>query len=281
MQICKRLLYAGILSLSLFLLNGQTMPEMPEFPEISAPTLGSGFYKPKIPYYPKAKNPTTESENSSEKDKNETVLTDGTTTTDLLSSILNTNDFLTAQDITSLSNAGSLSSLSGLLGTNTSSDNLSNNLLLQQILQSLEELKAEKKEEITAGTTESLKVHAPSVLRFKINNYNIKDSLTTVYISSQENDGSFLMTADRRYIADKKVRNETFYLLFKTKENSGSVITYDVSPSINQDSKNENSFLYKLCSQKNLSAQKTGNLVVLRSSSKDCEADLLIDLDNN
>lgn len=256
------------------------MPEMPDFPEISVPTIGSGFYTPKIPYYPKAKNPATENDKDSDKDKTETVLTDGTTTTDILSNLLNSNDFLTAQDVTSLSNAGTFSSLSGLFGTGTSSDNLSNNVLLQQILQSLEELKAEKKDVIAAGTTESLKIHSPSILRFKINSYNIKDSLTTVYISSTENDGSFLMTADRRYIADKKIRNETFYLLFKTKENSGSVITYEVCPSINQDSKNENSFLYKLCSQKNLYAQKTGNLVVLRSSSKDCEADLLIDLDN-
>ena len=56
------------------------------------------------------------------------------------------------------------------------------------------------------------------------------------------------------------------------------MLTYDVSPSITQDSKNENSFIYKLASQKNLTATKIGNLVVLKSTSRDCTADLLLDL---
>ena len=178
-----------------------------------------------------------------------------------------------------VSQAGSFSDLSSLynIGNLTGKNDASTNVLLQQILTSLEDLKKNQTNTSVVSNNTDIQ-NKPSVLRFKINGYDIKDSLTTIYFSNREHDGSFLLTADRRYIADKKVRTETFYLLFKTKETSGNMLTYEVSPSITQDSKNENSFIYKLASQKNLTATKTGNLVVLKSASRDCTADLLLDL---
>ena len=47
-----------------------------------------------------------------------------------------------------------------------------------------------------------------------------------------------------------------------------------------QDSKNENSYIYKLSNVKNLTAEKTGNLVVMHFSSDPLNADLLLDIDN-
>jgi hypothetical protein len=46
-----------------------------------------------------------------------------------------------------------------------------------------------------------------------------------------------------------------------------------------QDIENPNSFVYKLSNVKNLSAQKTGNLVSLRLNSKELKADILISLE--
>lgn len=262
----------------------QNMSEMPDFPEITPPSIGTGFYTPKIPYYPK-KNSTKPKNQSEEQNDEEQSSSGNRKTTDLLNDYLNNANILSASDITALSDSGSFSNLSSLYNSTLLSNgqDRTTNTMLEQILKSLEELKAEKK--TSTPQEPSTKMPAvseqmPSVLRFKINGYDLKDSLTTVYFSQMENDGSFLFTADRRYIADQKIRTETFYLLFKTKETSGSMITYEVCPSFVQDYKNENSFIFKLCNSKNISATKTGNLVVLRLDSRECTADLLLDLSN-
>ena len=73
---------------------------------------------------------------------------------------------------------------------------------------------------------------------------------------------------------------ETFYMLFKTVSSNGSTLTYKVQPSIVQDYKNDNSYVYKLSNVKNLTAEKTGNLVVLHYTSDSLNADLLLDIDS-
>ena len=286
----KKITVTLLTSVFCFLIFSQqmpSMPEMPAMPEIEMPKVGGGFYQPKIPYYPKTtqtgKTETTET-------KTEQTLSDANTSNTLLTSLLNSNSMLTASDITSLSDSGLFTGLSSLYGTNTSliSSTSSSDIILQQILTTLEELKAEQKKN-SSSDNETLsrkqqdlttfKEREPSILRFKINGYDMKDSLTTVYFSKPEADGSFLLTADRKYIADRKQRTETFYLLFRATESQGHTITYSVEPSLMQDSQNENSYIYKLCSQKKLTATKTGNLVVLRSDSKDATVDLLVDID--
>lgn len=266
--------------------GGLDMPSGFDMPEIKPIEMGSGFYKPQIPYYPKNnKKPETKEGNTSdnENSKNTTVLSDGNSTQNLLNSLLGNADFLTAQDITNLSDSGSFSTLSSLYTStalSNTADSASTNAILRQILAELEELKKNTPKETAASTSQdTFKSHNPQILRFKINGYDIKDSLTTVYFSQMENDGSFLLTADRRYVADKKIRNETFYFLFKTESNTGSLVTYEVCPSLTQDNTNENSFLYKLSKQKKITATKTGNLVIMHVDSKDCTADLLLDLD--
>jgi len=261
------------------LLSAQSMPEMPDFPDISAPKIGSGFYTPEIPYYPNQKGQKKTEEQSEKKDTSTAKITDASSTTDLISNYLNNANLLSASDISSLADTGSFSTLSSLYNKSSLTSQADSNVLLQQILTNLEDLKKNQNVNISPAPAAKEKTESePSVLRFKINGYDIKDSLSTVYFSKLEHDGSFLLTADRRYVADKKVRTETFYLLFKAKSSAGSMITYEVCPSIVQDNKNENSFIYKLAEQKNLTATKTGNLVVLRTNGKDCTADLLLDL---
>ena len=270
-----------IMNCQFSLLHCQSMPKMPDFPEITAPSIGGGFYTPKIPNFPK-KPAAPESAKKTEQ-KAETEFKDPANSQDLISEFLSPSTILTANDISSLSDSGLFTGLSALNRTsrNTQDDTL------KQILSDLAELKAESKKSSEPGTETQafsakpleLNERKPSLLRFKINGYNMLDSLTKVYFSHPENDGSFLLTADRRYIAGNKIRNETFYILFTTSEGHGKSITYNAEITLAQDSKNENSFLYKLAEKKNLTAQKTGNLVVMRTETKDCTADLLLDLD--
>ena len=267
---------------------------MTDMPAISAPSMDGKFYRPSLPQ--QAKSNSTKSETSSGETKTtEAVITDGTTTDDILISLLSNANLLSASDISDLYDTGSfntLSSLTGLSGLTTTSSssvsNLSTNILLRQILEKLNELKAEQnsasaaQQEINAAKkqdSETFKTRNPSVLRFKINNYNIKDSITEAFFSAPEADGSFLLTADRKYFVNKKSCNETFYMLFKAVKSNGSTTTFSVTPSIAQSVENKNSYVYKLCQAKNLIAEKTGNLVVLHFVSEDVSADLLLDID--
>ena len=183
-------------------------------------------------------------------------------------------------------NISSLSTSDSLANYSTST---STNVLLQQVLNSLNDLKkqqqsasAKEKNELNAtkADAETFKKREPSILRFKINGYNISDSLTKVFFSDTEADGSFLLTGDRKYFVGQQVRTETFYMLFKTVSSNGSSLTYKVQPSIVQDHKNDNSYVYKLAAVKNLTAEKTGNLVVMHFTGDSLSVDLLLDIDS-
>lgn len=262
-----------------------SMPElssMPEVPEISNPSLDTEFYTPGVPYTPFSKK-NEQKKNVNSEDRT-SVLKDGTTSTDLLSSLLSNDDTLTASDISLLYDSGKFSDISSLSGNVTAN---STNILLQQVLLSLDELKAEQKKATPAEKqiqeqyvqdSQNFKNRVPSILRFKINGYNLKDSLTTVFFSEPEFDGSFLLTADRKYFVNQKQRTETFYLLFKASDSNGSTVTYKVQPSIVQDYKNETSFVYRMVQKKNLKAERTGNLVSLRSTDG-LNIDILLDID--
>lgn len=297
MQICKS--KKAVLASVFLMLSGLTfsifaqsldMPEMPEMP--SMPTIGGGFYTPSFPT--RVKN-NTQNQNTTEngKEKNETVLTESITPESVLTSNLTKGNILTAYDISSLYDSGLFSNLSSLDTTSTMSNyntTSSTNVLLQQVLNGLNDLKkqqqnasAKEKNELNATKTDSenFKKREPSILRFKINGYNIADSLTKVFFSDTEPDGSFLLTGDRRYFVNQQVRTETFYMLFKTIGSNGSTLTYRVQPTLVQDHKNENSYVYKLAGVKNLTAEKTGNLVVIHYSGDSVNADLLLDIDSN
>ncbi len=264
------------------------MPEMPDMP--SMPQIGGSFYKPSFPSgFGSRKN-----KNETDNDDNETnasVLTEAVTPESLLSTVYSNSGILTAYDISALYDSGLFDNISSLNSQNSLtnySTTTSTNLLLQQVLNSLNELKnqqqsasARDKNRLDAVKTDSenFKIREPSILRFKINGFNILDSLTDVFFSETEADGTFLLTGDRKYFINQQVHTETFYMLFKTVSSNGSSLTYKVQASIVQNSRNENSYVYKLANVKNLTAEKTGNLVVMHFSGDSLSADILLDID--
>lgn len=292
LQVCnKKIAFSLVVLFSVCFTFAQSieMPSMPEMPDMPSVSLDGTFYTPTIP-----KNvPKKQEEKTKENDnKNETVLTNANSDTDLLSTLLGVNSsYLTANDISGLYDSGAFSDISSLNSTSVLSNyatTTSTNVLLQQVLNSLNELKQqqkssslEKQEELvnTQVDAQNFKQREPSILRFKINGYNIADSLTKVFFSDTEPDGTFLLTGDRRYFAGQRQMSETFYILFKTVSSNGSSVTYKVQPSIVQDVKNENSYVYKLAETKNLTAEKTGNLVVMHFTDNNLNVDLLLDID--
>lgn len=272
------------------------MPMMPEMPTISFPEYGDTFYHPSVPG-------NTKHPNKQKADKEPPVLEDAEKSAQkkssdaLIKSLMNGNslDTLTASDISSLYDLGMFGDISSLMGYESTNYNTSSltstnttNVLLQQVLNELEEMKESQKKETEAESVKQSKDHQnsisiskrePSILRFRVNGYNIADSLSTVFFSEPDTDGSFLLTADRKYIANQQARAETVYFLFRTIKGNGTTTTYEVTPSLVQDRINPNSFVYQLCQQQNITAEKTGNLIVLRYASDNCSAEMLLDLD--
>ena len=301
MLICRKIICAAAVLFCITGLFAQSldMPEMPtmsmpEMPTISSPTMDGKFYKPSVPQQLQPKTSTSSTTTTESKTSTEAVLSDATTTDDLLLSLLTNSNLLTAGDISGLYSSGSfdtlssLTGLNGLTGYSSSSSDLATSLLLREILQKLNELKIEQnsasaaEQEVIAAKvqdSETFKTRNPSILRFKINNYSIKDSITEEFFSEPESDGSFLLTADRKYFLNNKACTETFYLLFKAIKSNGSMTTFSVTPSIAQGTENKNSYVYKLCQLKDLTAEKTGNLVVVHYDDNGVAADLLLDID--
>ena len=295
MQICRRKrVFINCFALLVFAINIcplfsqssdmpiMSMPEMPSMPSLS---MDGSFYKPSFPYVPDPVSPPI----PPKVEKGETVIEEAKKEDDLLTKLISDNSTLTASDISNLSDYGLFTDVNSLLGSSSSiAGNASTNILLQEILKQLNSLKkseesaSNRQREVNLNNqkdNENFKDRNPSVLRFKINDYDVKESLMEVFLSSPSEDGSFLLTADRKYMANGKTRTETFYLLFTPGKNGGSKSSYDVLATISQDYLNENSFIYKLCKKQNLTAQKTGNLVVLKLNDKDLKVDLLIDID--
>ena len=302
MQICRKFFCVidAVFFINAFAFTqAMEMPEMPsismpDMPTISSPTMDGKFYRPSVPQQKQTKVNNSNTKAAEPKKNTEAVLSDARSTEDLLQSLLTNSNLLSAGDISGLYNSGSfdtLSSLTNLTGkTNTagSSSDLSTNLLLKEILDKLNELKLEQnsasaaEQELYAAKqqdSETFKKRKPSILRFKVNNYSVKDSITQEFFSEPEPDGSFLLTADRKYLLNNRSCTETFYLLFKAIKSNGSSTTFSVTPSIAQGSENKNSYVYKMCQQKDITAQKTGNLVVVHYNNNGVAADLLLDID--
>ncbi|MCR4742507.1 MAG: hypothetical protein K5866_06535 [Treponema sp.] len=270
-----------------------SMPQMPSMPSISNPSLDGNFYKPSIPRpNNNSKNTEDESQNQANGVSSNTVLSDGSSTEDILSSFINNNANLTAKDISTLYDSGlftNLSSLTGLSKEYASGITYEEtNTLLKKVLESLDELKNQQKNasilekaNLTNYQTDSqtFKKRQPTILRFKLNGYSMTESFTKVFFSEPESSGSFLLSADRRYFSGQKAREETLYILFRAVSSTGTSIIYDVEPSVVQTDKNESSYIYKLSQIKTLRAEKTGNLVSIHSEENGMKVDMLLDID--
>lgn len=306
LQISKRNIYLsfGIIFFTFFInfhifaqsMEMLQMPEMPAMPSMpSMQSISSGnFYTPTVPTAPVSPvKPNSVNSNTTDEKNNETVITNGNNTANINSTLqADPSKILTASDILGLYDSGLFSDLSSL-DTSSAVQNYATtsqtNLLLQQMLNSLNDLKTQQNNadayhktemEVKQSDAQTFKSREPKILRFKINGYDILSSLTAYFISEQEADGTFLLTADRKYYVDQLPRTETFYILFRSASTTGSSLTYNVQPTLTQDYKNENSFIYRMTQAGNLTAEKTGNLVVLHYADKNLTIDLLLDLDN-
>ena len=213
---------------------------------------------------------------------------------------------LTAETISSLTGNSDLGTLSSLLGEDSTSlyNNLTGistgldnsvsdyntTLLLTQILEKLNKIAENQNEDNSTQSEGSSKKTenqveekktSSGIIRFRLNNYEYVSSLSDVYISSPEEDGTFFVTGDRNYSVGNQKSRETFYMLFRAiSQKDASILgNYSVAVSVMQDIENPNSFLYKLSSVENLIAQKTGNLASLRVNNQNIKADILISLE--
>ncbi len=213
-------------------------------------------------------------------------------------------NMLSADDISSMSNLGAFSQLSSLLGRGNS--NLESKLLeaqntvtastvdsatLKQILSELTELKnqmaatngesvtksSEKKD--NADVFSNVTKKEPKILRFNVNGYDLLATCKKIYFSDLETDGTFLLTGDRKYMSEGKVRTETFYFYFSAKANDNGITKYAVTPAVSQDYENEYSYLHQLTKKNDLTADRTGNLVTLRVTDGGWNMDMLLSLD--
>ena len=208
---------------------------------------------------------------------------------------------VTAADLTALANKGLLNNFYSLLGASGNGALLpggitagdlssggissgaalpsSSNAMLEKILSELADVKKQNAEAVKSNEEQPPASSArPCILRFIVNGCDVLSSCRTVYFSDVGKDGTFLLTGDRTYTANGQKRMETFYLLFRPAGNAGFSTQYKVECSVVQDYTNTNSFMYRLASLGNLSAVKTGNLVSLRTSDRNCRVDLLIDI---
>lgn len=301
MQICRLkncrkiavAVVAAVFSNSLIFSSDIDMPSMPEMPSMPSISLDGSFYTPSVPTTMMGPNRNNKKKSV---DSEETVIKSGDDAELTFEALLKNDSTLTAGDISTLYDYGLFTDLTsltstiggGILGGSDYNTGNPTNILLQEILNQLNDLKKEQKKatpeeqvklENNQKDSANFKQRNPSVLRFRINDYDIKDSLVEVFLSEPEDDGTFLLTGDRRYVANNKSRTETFYLLFKAKKDSGAAVSYNVQPSIVQDYENKNSFVYKMAQIKDLTADKTGNLVVLRYNDNNLNVDLLLDID--
>lgn len=295
---CKTFFSITVLSVLMTgLAFGAEMPEMPviealdmpDMPEVTTLSLDTSFYKPEFPGLKKKKK--TDEGDEDIVNSFETTLKSAESTDDIINSFFYDSSVLTAKDISSLSEVGLFDSLSNINNTNYSylSQTSSTDILLKRVLAGLDDLKKEQSNISQAEKEnqneikkdlQTFRKRNPAVLRFLINGYDLTSSLSTVFFSQAEEDGSFLFTGDRKYYANRRNNNETFYMLFKAEKALNTGVTYSVTPTVVQDTKNENSFLYQMAQKGNITATKTGNLVVIHYSQNNWKMDLLLDIDN-
>lgn len=310
--VCAATAFALLLAGGMVSADGNTASVFDmRMPSIDFPTMGQGMYTPgagrsasssQVPI----SSGTTAAASS---DKAAATVTPSSASTSLLPS-------LSAADLVSLGKKGladtlldpsDMSGYYNVSGATVGYNNLylstdtneRTNELLQKILVRLEDIKAEEEkananmpsEELTedspapsvpAASTQSLAAKTDTakshLLRFTVNGYDVLRTCRTVYISDVQQDGTFLVTGDRRYLSDGKPRTETFHMLFKTTADSADQASYDAATAVSQDYFNPNSFMYQLSQRKNLNALRTGNLVTMRTDDPTWKLELLIDL---
>ena len=262
-----------------FAQSSLSMPEMPvisvssgpSIPSISSPAMGNSFHKPKISSTYKVVSATQSVSENISKSAEQTKNISAVKTTPQIKAAFASKNSVSAKEILAMTQGGLLSgNIYGLLNGVESnqlyaSKQETNNTVLTTIISQLEEIK-EKQENLERKVSYTTEKDGATFLRFTVNGEDILSSFRTVWFSSKENDGSFMVTGDRKYYEGTKLEEETFYLLFKADGNGGASMGYIVEPAIFQNHENKSSVLSKLASLKNLRATRTGNLVSLRTN---------------
>lgn len=271
-----------MISSAVFAQEGIQFPASPSMPKISSPTIENGFYSPgRSDFYSPGISVQTEKSQKTESKKS--AETETRSAANLLTA---ERDFgnLSAKDIVSLAENGALLDLPSFY--NSSSLNAAglvssadDTRILREILVQLDEL---KKSVAQPDKNESGKIAQKKsygeILRFSVNGRNLLSSFGDVYFSKAETDGTFLLTGDRTYTSNGGQYSETFHLLFHSAGNSGGSTDFSVAAEVFQNRENEDSLVYRLSKQENLTAKKTGNLVTLKVSAQDFKADILLSL---
>ena len=258
-----------------------TQLQMPQMPSIFAPVTGSNLYIPENQYLQNKENAEEKKDERAEKSETATTLEKiwGDETSDIFSG-------LSAWDLSQLARRGALGNISSLSALSNNPLNLgAMNLgsakgqkILTQILSELEQIKAAQKDFISVAPTGAKPSSAPpKILRFLINSKSIECS--QVFFSDEEKDGTFLLTGDVKTFFQNETISETFYLLFAANGTSNSKLEYFVTPTLFQ-SKQTQTPLSRFCSVQNLTATRTGNLVMLNYVDGGENCDLLLDIGN-
>ena len=188
MQICKSrkvsvfvsIVFIGLyLCMDVFAQNSNPTIEFPEMPEMpSMPTVGGGFYTPSFPVRPGNTKPAA-TENA--KEKTESVLTEALTPESAFNPALIKGSTLTAYDISSLYDSGLFSNLSSLDnkgGLSNYTTSTSTNVLLQQVLNSLNDL---KKQQQNASAKEKNELDAVKILRKESLQFYVLKSMDIIF----------------------------------------------------------------------------------------------------
>lgn len=270
-----------------FCANGEdsiSMPSSPAMPSVSVPQISNGFYIPgSSDFYSGQKNTTAVSsaktsstDSSTQNPANAAQTENAQQAQDITSSLV--NSALSNSLAGSLTDGGSslinssqiLNSLSGLLAGKSGTTG-STGQLFTTSAQNIEQ--AAKTAENTSSAQNS---SSPSILRFLINGTDMIPFCKTVFFSSAETDGSFLLTGDCRYELNGETRNETFYLLFRSTGSKNASQEFSVTASVFQDKEDSSTYLYALTKISSLTAQKTGSLISLKSKENGTVLNMLL-----
>lgn len=299
MHSCKRNFVAAaafaLISFNCFSQNGgvkaPTAPVAPVAPvepvtNIQMPQMPSISSQPTMPgYHTQGQKP----QSTKSQTQNQTATTTTTTEKENQTATAKANPVLpatlndlTAADLSALAKQGAFSSLSGLMGTNTTAFTGSKNpqdVVLTQILTELNEIKAAQKNlSVEAASKSRPTDEPPAIRRFVINNYDLLKACNAVYFSNPENDGSFLLTGDCKMLYNNQTLSETFYMFFKSNGTENGHQIFNVEISLSQSAAFPASILYKFCSQQNITAVKTGNLVTVKLNQNGINSDILLDV---
>ncbi len=160
---------------------------------------------------------------------------------------------------------------------------------MDQIFHEMEEIKSWSsdsaemvKNSISASavlsTESAAKNQSSHLIRFTVNGQDVLHTCRKVYISDVQDDGTFLVTGNRRYNGDGGMYTESFNLLFKKDATSTGLQNYHAAAAVNQGTENSDSPLYQLSQRGNMTATRVGNMVSVRENDEDFNLELLIDL---